>query len=281
MILYNKKLRGMSMNSQNPAYKSIQHKRNEKSSKKRRTQGLIISFLFIIFGISVLCFIIMGIIGKQNEPQNNTGNTIIFHEADFDYDIMKDENYLELDRNVRFENTHNGITIEIVDDNLNDVPTDIRDSFNVINNFIKYAISGDHNKLNELFSDEYIAAEGETKMEFTMQQLYNIKVTYIDDTITESDGYTYSSQDFWLEYMIRKNNGTFRSDMASDCIKKEYVRITNRNDEYEIDVLAPFKTEIPKRQTFERGTIISIAIATVLVVTVVGACCFFVNKKYN
>jgi nitrate reductase NapE component len=269
------------MNSQNPAYKSNQHKGNEKSSKKRRTQGLIISFLFIIIGISVLCFIIMGIIGKQNEPQNNTGNTIIFHEADFDYDIMKDENYLELDRNVRFENTHNGITIEIVDDNLNDVPTDIRDSFNVINNFIKYAISGDHNKLNELFSDEYIAAEGETKMEFTMQQLYNIKVTYIDDTITESDGYTYSSQDFWLEYMIRKNNGTFRSDMASDCIKKEYVRITNRNDEYEIDVLAPFKTEIPKRQTFERGTILSIAIATVLVVTVVGVCGFFVNKKYN
>ena len=268
------------MNSQNPGYKT-QKATTKNKNQKGRAQGLIIIFFSVIIGITVLCFSIMAIIKNTNTPQNIVGNTIIFHEANYDYDIMKDENYLELDRNVRFENSQNGITIEIVDDNLNDVPSDIRDSFSVIYNFIDYAISGDHQKLNELFSDEYIEADGETKMEFTMQQLYNIKVTYITDATAESDGYTYSSQDFWLEYMIRKNNGTFRNDMASDCIKKEYVRITNRNDEYEIDVLAPFKTEIPKRQTFERGTILSIAIATVLVVTVVGVCCFFVNKKYN
>lgn len=268
------------MNSQNPGYKPSKAAIKPKN-QKRRTQGLIITFFCIIIGITVLCFSIMAIIGKANQPQNIVGNTIIFHEANYDYDIMKDENYLELDRNVRFENSQNGITIEIVDDNLNDIPSDIRDSFSVIYDFIAYAISGDHQKLNDLFSDEYIEADGDTKMEFTMQQLYNIKVTYITDTTTESDGYTYSSQDFWLEYMIRKNNGTFRNDMASDCIKKEYVRITNRDGEYEIDVLAPFKTEIKQQQDIESGTIVAIAGVSLLVIIAVTACCVIVNKKYG
>lgn len=268
------------MNSQNPGYKPSKIAAKHKN-QKRRAQGLIITFLCVIIGITVLCFSIMAIIENANKPQNIVGNTIIFHEANYDYDIMKDENYLELDRNVRFENLQNGITIEIVNDNLNDVPSDIRDSFCVIYDFIDYAISGDHKKLNALFSDEYIDAEGETKMEFTMQQLYNIKVTYITDTTTESNGYTYSSQDFWLEYMIRRNNGTFRNDMASDCIKKEYVRITNRDGEYEIDVLAPFKTEIKQQQNIESGTIVAIAGVSLLVIIAVTACCVIVNKKYG
>ena len=268
------------MNSQNPGYRTSKVAVKTKN-QKRRAKGLIITFLCVIIGITVLCFSIMAIIANANKPQNIVGNTIIFHEADYDYDIMKDENYLELDRNVRFENSQNGITIEIVNDNLNDVPSDIRDSFCVIYDFIDYAIYGEHQKLNDLFSDEYIDAEGDTKMEFTMQQLYNIKVTYITDTTTESDGYTYSSQDFWLEYMIRKNNGTFRNDMASDCIKKEYVRITNRDGEYEIDVLAPFKTEIKQQQEIESGTIVAIAGVSLLVIIAVTACCVIVNKKYG
>ena len=264
------------MNSQNPGYRSSQIAAKPKNRKKR-AQGLIIVFFCVIIGITILCFSIMAIIGNANKPQNSVGNTIIFHEANYDHDIMKDENYLELDRNVRFENSQNGITIEIVDDNLNDVPSDIRDSFSVIYDFIAYAISGDHQKLNDLFSDEYIEADGETKMEFTMQQLYNIKVTYITDTTTE----TYPSQDFWLGYMIRKNNGTFRNDMGSDCIKKEYVRITNRDGEYEIDVLAPFKTEIKHPQRIETQTIVAIAGVSLLVIFAVVTCCVIINKKYS
>lgn len=268
------------MNSQNPGYKAVQRTAKTKN-RKRRAQGLISIFLCVIVGITILCFLMMSIIENANKPQNTVGNTIIFHEANYDYDIMKDENYLELDRNVRFENSQNGITIEIVDDNLNDVPSDIRDSFSVIYDFIHYAIAGEHENLNDLFSDEYIEADGETKMEFTMQQLYNIKVTYITDTTTESDGYSYSSQDFWLEYMIRKNNGTFRNDMASDCIKKEYVRITNRDGEYEIDVLAPFKTEIKQPQEIESSTIASIATVSLLVIVAVCACCVIINRKFG
>ena len=68
--------------------------------------------------------------------------------------------------------------------------------------------------------------------------------------------------------------------MASDCIKKEYVRITNRNGEYKIDVLAPFKTEIKEPQKIESGTVIAIAGVSLLVIVAVTACCIVVNKKF-
>ncbi len=268
------------MNSQKTNNKIL--KENTKhTNKKRSSQAIVLVFLTVIIGIAVFCFAILAIIKENNTPEVNQGNTIIFHEADYEYDIFEDDNYLELDRNVRFENTHNGLTVEIVDDNLNDVPSDIRASFSVINEFVKYAIEGKHEKLNALFSDEYIDADGELKMNFTMQQLYNIKITYINDATTETDGYSYPSQDFWLEYMIRKNNGTFRNDMPSDCIKKEYVRITNRNGNYRIDVLSPYKTVAPQRQQTDTGTIISIAAVSLIVISGVIGVSVFITKKYE
>jgi len=75
-----------------------------------------------------------------------------------------------------------------------------------------------------------------------MQQLYNIKITYIQETSEVVDGNNIVSYEYWLEYMIRNNNGTFRSDMASDCIRKEYVRVTDRNGTIGIDVLSPYQT---------------------------------------
>lgn len=250
-------------------------------TKKRSSRAIILIFLTIIIGITLMCFIIMKMITDAQLPAESTGNTIIFYEANPEYNILEDEEYLKLDRNVRFENSRNGLTIEIIDDNLNDVPTDIRDSFTVLNDFIKYAINGQHEMLNALFSDEYVEAGGELKMEFTMQQLYCIKITYITDTTTETNGYSYSSQDFWLEYMIRKNNGTFRNDMPSDCIKKEYVRVTNRNGDYRIDVLSPFKTTAPERQTISNSTVISIVAVTVIMLTMVIATSVFITKKYR
>jgi hypothetical protein len=69
--------------------------------------------------------------------------------------------------------------------------------------------------------------------------------------------------------------------MASDCIKKEYVRITNRNGDLRIDVLEPFKTEAKEQQKIETKDIVSIVSVSVLVVVAVTACCVVVNKRYS
>lgn len=267
------------MNSQKPIGK-CENKKCASTSRNKQTSKRIILIMFIaVIAIVVVCLAMVGAIEHYNKPEQNRGGTLIFHEADYDYDIMNDSAYLNLDRNIYFENTENGIKSAIVDGNLEDVPTEQHKHVSLLCDFINYAIAGDDAALNSLFSDEYIEADGKTKMDFTMQQLYNIKITYIQKLSEEVDGNTYVSYDYWLEYMIRKNNGTFRNDMESDCIKKEYVRVTDRAGDIGIDVLAPYNTQTQTGSSIDLDKIIIISAVSVALIAVVGVGLYLIAKK--
>lgn len=239
------------MNSQKPGSKSSDKRAFTENSaaQRKKARAYIITFFGIVIATVVLSLALMGAITHFEETDEHSGGSLLFHQADYDYDILKDEQYLELDRDVRFFDPSNGITVAIIDGNLEDVPSFLHDSVGLICNFVDYAIKGETERLNDLFSDEYIEADGKLKMDFTMQQLYNIKIAYVTSSSAEVDGSTHVSHDFWLEYMIRKNNGTFRNDMESDCIRKEYVRVTDRNGTLGIDVLAPYTTATVNEQS--------------------------------
>ncbi len=267
------------MNSQKPIGKSEIKKSTSKPKNKQASKRIILVLFSSIIGIVLICLAMVGAIEHYSQPDQSGGGTLIFHEPDHDYNILNDEAYLELDRNIYFANTENGITSAIVDGNLEDVPTDQHKHVALICDFINYAINGDEVALNSLFSDEYIEADGKTKMDFTMQQLYNIKITYIKMLSEEVDGNTYVSYDYWLEYMIRKNNGTFRNDMESDCIKKEYVRVTNRAGDIGIDVLAPYNTTTRTGSTIDVDKIIIISAVSAALIAAVGVGLYFITKK--
>ena len=270
------------MNSQKPLEnnKSTASKSAKRSTKKK-SKSIIIIFLIFIIGTTILCVALLGAMSAKDKNQPQKGTTYLFYEPDYDKDILKDENYLELDRTVKFENPDNGITYAIVNGNMDEVPTIMHDSVGLICDFVDYAIQGESEMLNQLFSQEYIDAGGKTKMDFTMQQLYNIKITYVTSSSEVIDGFTVESYDYWLEYMIRQNNGTFRNDMESDCIKKEYVRVTDRNGILGIDVLAPYNTEVKELSGTSGNRIV---IAFLASATIVGMACFagslIIKKKH-
>ena len=266
------------MNSQKPI---IQNNKNNSTvrPKKGRAKGIIVLFLAFILGTTAMCFVMLSVLSgnDQNTPQK--GNTYLFYEPDYDVNILENEEYLDLDRTVKFENTENGVTYAIENGNMDEVPTVMQESVNLLCNYIEYAILGETELLNQLFSQEYIDAGGKIKMEFTMQQLYNIKITYVTSQSETIDGYTTESYDYWLEYMIHKNNGTFRNDMESDCIKKEYVRVTNRNGILGIDALIPYNTK-PKESTESTGNRILLAfVASSVIVGVACSAGYILLKK--
>lgn len=267
------------MNSQKPL-KNNRSSGIKVKSKKRSAKNIIILFLVFILGTTVTCVALLAAMSNNGNKQPSQGNSYLFYEPDYDLNILEDENYLELDRTVKFSNPDNGITYAIVDGNMDEVPTIMHKSVAFLCDFVDYAINGESEKLNQMFSQEYIDAGGKTKMDFTMQQLYNIKITYITSSSEIINGSTVESFDYWLEYMIRKNNGTFRNDMESDCIRKEYVRVTDRDGVLGIDVLAPYKTEPQETSDTEGDRII---IAFVASVAIVGAAClagsFIIKKK--
>ena len=43
-----------------------------------------------------------------------------------------------------------------------------------------------------------------------------------------------------VEYMIRQNNGTFRTDVGSDAIRKQGVVMTDREGELLIDAISSY-----------------------------------------
>lgn len=269
------------MNSQKPSAassKSTTLKRNER--QRRRSRRLMLIFVIAIVGITVLCLALIGVMSYyEDQEEENTGNTILFYTADYEADIMQNNEYLALNRSIMFENSDTGITIEIIDGNLQDISTTYRDSVGLLINYVDYAIYGKTDELNALFSDEYVEAGGELKMDFTMQQLYNIKISYVTSLTTEEDGQEYQSHDYWLEYMIHKNNGTFRSDMGSDCVRKEYVRVTDRNGKLGIDVLAPYVTQaLEPQQSLTGDKIAVITVVSTVIIAIFGALCWYVGK---
>ena len=252
------------MNSQKPIGNST---RQVDSKRNRKKSVAIIAVMFaVIFGIIILSVVAIALISKQNEVQPNKTGSLIFYEADYDYNIMRDQDYLDLDRQIYFENTVDGMTVTFTDDTLVDLPMDQTAHLLHIYEFIRCAIYGRTDELNTLFSQEYVDAGGKLKMDFTMQQLYNIKITYVEMSSEIVDGNTYVSYDYWLEYMIRKNNGTFRSDMGSDCVRKEYIRVTDRAGTMGIDVLAPYTTQNQVHQAVDTGKIMTITAVTLGVI---------------
>ena len=75
---------------------------------------------------------------------------------------------------------------------------------------------------------------------FTAQKLYNIVITLISSEEISQDGQKYDQYTYSLEYMICKNNGTFRTDVGSDASRKQAVVVTDREGKMLIDVISGY-----------------------------------------
>ena len=76
------------------------------------------------------------------------------------------------------------------------------------------------------------------KEAFTAQKLYNITITLQSREEVTEEGQTYNREIYVVEYMIRQNNGTFRTDVGSDAIRKQLVVVTDREGEMKIDTVS-------------------------------------------
>lgn len=188
---------------------------------------IIIAFLILaaVGGISLLLLKFVDFDGgKRTEvPQNSYD----FYVADFDYDIFGDGEYMELSRELFY--TEGATTVMVSEDDLGEYDP-------IVGFFARYTdtvIRGDYKAYNTFFAKEFIDANGE-KGPFTMQQLYNIRLEYLGTREAELDGVRYPAYETSLEYMIRRNNGSFRNDMGSDAARPQRFLVIERDGKLEI-----------------------------------------------
>lgn len=215
---------------------SIEEGRAENKKLKKRLIVVLLSVLAVIvilFGVSMM---IDGYYEKKDE-EANAPIDYDFYPADYDEYIYNDVEYAEKIENGFIEYTDNstGLTLGIERDTAEEHGAEV--VFMV--DYIYSIIEGKASEYNGFFSDAYYA-ENDKHAEFTMQKLYEVKITKESVEPIAENGGNYTKFVFVLEYKIFKNNGTFRNDIG-DGSKRQYITVTDRNGELGIDSVSTAK----------------------------------------
>jgi hypothetical protein len=91
---------------------------------------------------------------------------------------------------------------------------------------IRAVINGDADAYNALFSSNYYKNH-DPEPPFTMQRLYDIKLTKVSETLVAGEKGKYTQYEFEVEYKIRLNDGTYRTDIGHDESKKQYFVLSD------------------------------------------------------
>ena len=201
--------------------------RAARESTRRLKRNMIIVLVCMV-AFAVVAIPLINILDKlQNgEDTEETGklppSSIIFATPDYEYDIMQDEEYLQLNRRIYHCDERSGLTEELTDKNIGGYGPAAK----VLREAINAIIAGDADAYNSLLSDNYYA-NNEPESPFTMQRLYDIKITKVNETIKSGEKGKYTQYEYEVEYKIRLNDGTFRTDIGHDESKKQYFILSD------------------------------------------------------
>ena len=225
----------MSHKLDNSKLLSTEHN-NREVTKITKKKILIAWAIIIVVLIAFLCaayFLEKIENNLNNNPiYNPNAQTIIFHEIDYNENIFENTVYMGMDRNIYIYDLNTGITESLEEYDYANYGPDVR----FMADFVKCISEGDADAYNDCFSDNFYSdVNNEPKDSFTMQKLYNIKLTKISEEKSANGDYT--EYLYYLEYMIYQNNGSFRMDVGSDASVAQYITLIDKDSNFRIDEL--------------------------------------------
>ncbi len=212
---------------------NLEPKFNKKPCKTLLTFIIAFSTLFILL-ISVKIISNMEIFSKPQEDdllsdeQGQTNKPFLqFYEPDWETDIATMPEYLELNRVIKYS------------------PDGIQ-SFTIPNkNYIYYGgeelafmaeyintiISGDNEKLNTLFTENYFI-DNDKYAKFPMQKIHDVKIRKYNYNNSEYENNANIDATYYVvSYSIFQNDGYFRNDIDSTCeLPLLFCVLTNKDE---------------------------------------------------
>jgi hypothetical protein len=211
------------MDQQNQSFEEQSRQAKESTRKLKRNMIIVLVCMAMFAVVAIpLIRILDGLQNGENEEETKKlpPSSIIFATPDYEYDIMQDNDYLQLDR--RIYHCGSGMTDVLTDKNISGYGAGAV----VLRAYINAVIAGDADTLNTLFSENYFANH-EAEPPFTMQRLYDIKLTKVSETLVAGEKGKYTQYEFEVEYKIRLNDGTYRTDIGHDESKKQYFVLSD------------------------------------------------------
>ena len=179
------------------------------NNKRKIKIGIVVFFLFAVL-ISLLTLIDFEALylklAGPIEVDIPSYSEKDFSPADYYTDILKDPEYLELERVLTWQ--ENGITEKLLDNDYKKYD----EEGELINLYFESLIMGDAQTYNSLFSEEYLKKHGE-QPNFPMQRVYDMRAVVLQRS---EDNIGAEHLTIKLFYKIQRNDGTVRSDMLSD-----------------------------------------------------------------
>jgi hypothetical protein len=214
----------------------LSHEELVRQKEKRKKILLIgvcvIAGIFLLLGIALI--ILEAVRNHLDEQERTvirqrTAQRYVFATPDYDFNIFEDDRYLALDRNVWF---NDGNMRTVIDEGNK---TTYAPQLQFMYDVIYYIKNGDYIEYNKIFDEDFFPNADEEvrrlfeRERFTMQQLFEIELEYMEINDTGSLLYT----DIRLTYRIRNNNGTFRNDLdINDGARAVvYMLVTDRQGE--------------------------------------------------
>lgn len=216
------------------------NEKNAKQSKTRRNLIIAIIVVTLLAGISWGITAHPEIFDVFSKKEKKTVTSMYsdriysynFYDSDYDLDVTTVPEYMELDRAVHY--TKGGVSILVPDEEMDNYNAAVR----FFGEYFKTIEAGDVEKYNTYFTDAYYE-EYEPYVSFAPQMIYNIDVEQLTEKNNDDGSTTYT---FNVNYMIYRNDGTFRNDMGSDASKKLYYElIEDRSGEVKINYITYYK----------------------------------------
>ena len=199
---------------------------NDIEISTKKTKRTIIIVFASMLAFMIICLAIPGLTqySRQEEVKDpNENNNYYFCEPyDDNFDILKYDEYLALDRTIMYYDG-TGIGSGLVEGNLNEYNPGVT----VIYKMLNALVEGDVDTYNSLLGEGV-----EKKDSFTQQQIYKITIT------NKSKSSTNGSYEFTVDYKIHENNGSYRTDMGSDMYRPLAVTVSNKSGKYLIESMA-------------------------------------------
>lgn len=224
------------------------------SSSKRKAKRMTL-FLFVALVILLLLNLIpfdkITQSALENLPESTqpivTYSEDFFSTPDYDEDVLQDEIYLKLNRNMDF--TREGETFRITEVNADTHGALCR----LFYDYFEILMTGDSDACNRLFSDHYLKENG--KFNFAPQKVYDMTVSVMrseylanGDVSGNYKGYTVTYCE--VAYKLLDNNGTLRRDFYEDNVTLPLIfEVLEKDGIAEINQISSIRTNLPTEET--------------------------------
>lgn len=205
-------------------------RRDKEESKKLAIKFIIILLslfsMLVVFNILLSSGVFSDLFDKKTEV---TQEPIFFYEPNYDENIFEDEDYLDLNRYIRY--TEGALSTLLVNEKMFVASGDAAVFFG---KYFEAIINGEYEKYSSFFTEEYIDKNG-VKDRFTMQKIYDVEVEKLSAIFTdrETNNIRY---EFRVGYCILENNGTFRDDIGSNASRPQIFELIMYNETGEIKI---------------------------------------------